>query len=150
MAAPKGNSFYLLRSKSGRNRKYNSDKTLLEACYDYFAECDSNPWYKNEAVKSGDAVGQIIKVPTARPYTLTGLFIFIGIDRKTWESYKSIDDFLPIITHVEDIIYTQKFEGAAVGAFNANIIARDLGLKDNTALEHSGSIVWNETKTYEK
>lgn len=136
MAAPKGNNFYLLRLKSGRDRKYESSDDLLLACYNYFEECDNNPWFKNEAVKSGDNAGKIIKVPTARPYTQSGMFIFIGIDRKTWSSYKNDEDFLPIITHIEEIIYTQKFEGAAVGAFNANIIARDLGLKDKTENEH--------------
>jgi len=31
--------------------------------------------------------------------------------------------------------YTQKFEGAAANLFNANIIARDLGLKDKQQYE---------------
>jgi hypothetical protein len=31
-----------------------------------------------------------------------------------------------------DIIYTQKFTGAAAGFLNPNIIARDLGLKEHT------------------
>lgn len=147
MAAPKGNSFYLLRSKSGRNRKYTSAEALIKACYEYFSEVDNNPWKKNEF---NSKANKIVQIPTARPYTLTGLFIFIGISRTTWETYKGTEDFLSVITHVEEIIYTQKFEGAAVGAFNANIIARDLGLKENSSVEHSGSIIWNETKTYEK
>jgi hypothetical protein len=132
MAAPIGNNFYLLRSKSGRNKKFNKPEALLQACYEYFESCDSNPWYKNEAIKSGDMTGTIIQVPTARPYTLRGLYVFIGIDRKTWDAYSARKDFTPITTHVEDIIYTQKFEGAAVGAFNANIIARELGLSEKT------------------
>ena len=37
---------------------------------------------------------------------------------------------MPIITRIREAIYQQKFEGASVGAFNANIIARDLGLAD--------------------
>jgi hypothetical protein len=32
-------------------------------------------------------------------------------------------------------MFAQKFEGAAVGAFNSNIIARDLGLIDRTELK---------------
>jgi hypothetical protein len=32
-------------------------------------------------------------------------------------------------------MYAQKFEGAASGAFNANIIARDLGLADKTEMK---------------
>ena len=138
MAAPTGNSFYLLRSKHGRNRKYESPDSLLEACYEYFTECETNPWYKNEALKGGDLAGEIIKIPTARPFTQTGLNIYIGVTRQTWDSYKDNKDFLTVITHVEEIIYTHKFEGAAVGAFNANIIARDLGLKENTDVTTKG------------
>ena len=33
---------------------------------------------------------------------------------------------------IEKTIYKQKFDGATAGSFNANIIARDLGLKDKT------------------
>jgi hypothetical protein len=33
------------------------------------------------------------------------------------------------------VIFNQKFSGAAVGAFNANIIARELGLADNQKVE---------------
>jgi hypothetical protein len=39
-------------------------------------------------------------------------------------------DFIHICTYAEEVIYTHKFEGAAVGAFNANIMARDLGLSE--------------------
>jgi hypothetical protein len=138
MPAPKGNQYYLLRTKHGRNKKYTDPKGLLAACYEYFEDCDSNPWFKKEALKGGDRAGEIIDIPTSRPYTKKGLCIFIGIDEKTWDSYKLMEDFLPVTTHVESIIYTQKFEGAAVGAFNANIIARDLGLKETTDLTTKG------------
>jgi len=58
----------------------------------------------------------------------------------TWKKYKEHKDFLDIITHIETIIYTQKFEGAAAGHYNANIIARDLGLADKKELDHSGTL----------
>ncbi|MFC0183379.1 terminase small subunit [Pseudarcicella hirudinis] len=49
--------------------------------------------------------------------------------------------FLEVITRIEEIVYVQKFEGAAVGAFNANIIARDLGLADKQNIDLSTDIV---------
>jgi hypothetical protein len=140
MPAPKKNSFYLLRSKNGRDQKYSDPKMLLEACYQYFTEVDNNPWIKKEPIRGGDSVGKLIDVPTARPYTKKGMCIFIGITLQTWENYRKQEGFLDIITHVEDIIYTQKFEGAAVGAFNHNIIARDLGLKENSNVNLAGSV----------
>jgi len=40
------------------------------------------------------------------------------------------DDFVGVTTRAEEVIYNQKFAGAAAGLLNANIIARDLGLSD--------------------
>ena len=48
---------------------------------------------------------------------------------------------MPIIHKIEEIIYNQKFEGAAVGIFNSNIIARDLGLSDKKDIDHRGSLI---------
>lgn len=143
MAAPKDNTFWKLRSKHGRDKIFSDPNVLLGECYAYFEHCDKNPWYKNEAIKSGEQVGKTVKVPTQRPYTLTGLYVFLNIDRKTWALYKDREDFIPVIAHVEDIIYTQKFEGAAVGAFNATIIARDLGLKDGQDFTTNGKDMYS-------
>ncbi|MCP6336015.1 DNA-packaging protein, partial [Klebsiella pneumoniae] len=67
--------------------------------------------------------------------TLSGLFLFLDIDRKTWEAYAKNKDLLPITTRVEDLIYEQKFSGAAADLLNANIIARELGLVEKKSVE---------------
>lgn len=130
MAAPEGNQFWRLRTKHGRDKDYETPEVLWEEIAGYFQWCDDNPWQKNEAIKSGDQVGKIISIPTARPYTLSGLCIYLGISQLTWKNYCKREDFVGVTTHAEEVIRTQKFEGAAVGAFNANIIARDLGLSE--------------------
>jgi len=134
MAAPAGNQFWKLRSKHGRDKLFSTPELLWEACAEYFNWCDAHPWWKNEAVKSGDMAGEIIKVPIARPYTLSGLCVYLGASASFWKDLKNnenlSEDFSAVITRVDEIMYTQKFEGAAVGAFNANIIARDLGLRE--------------------
>jgi hypothetical protein len=45
-------------------------------------------------------------------------------------------DFSKVLTHVREVIYNQKFTGAAAGFLNPNIIARDLGLVDKAKVEH--------------
>lgn len=65
-----------------------------------------------------------------RAMTIRGLCLYIGIARSTWQEYCKKDDFSAITTRVEDIIYSQKFEGAAADLLDSNIIARELGLKD--------------------
>jgi len=132
MPAPEGNQFWRLREHHGRSLEYKTPEEIWFSISEYLQWCDDNPWFKNEAIKSGEKVGDIVKVPTARPYTLTGMCIHLGISLVTWKEYCKREDFTYITTRTEEIIYTQKFEGAAVGAFNANIIARDLGLSDKS------------------
>ncbi len=127
MGAPEGNQFWKLRSKHGRDKIFESPEILWEACTEYFEATDARKWWKTEF--HGKDVEEC-KVPTDTPYTLTGLWVFLDIVKSTWYQYKEHKDFSTIVTRVEQIIYTQKFEGAAVGAYNSNIIARDLGLKD--------------------
>lgn len=132
MAAPKGNKFWKLRSKHGRDKLFASSDLLWEAATEYFTWCDKNPWIKKDWVGK-DAIP--VDRPTARPYTLHGLCLYLDVNTRYFEQFKrnlaeADQDFSTVITRIEETIYQQKFEGAVVGAFNANIIARDLGLAD--------------------
>ena len=145
MAAPKSNQFWKLRSSHGRDKLFASPELLMEACSEYFNWCDAHPWYKVEASKSPNTKKEerLIKVPTAIPYTLSGLCIYLGASESWWKEFRKnpnlSEDFLSVITRVEEIIRTHKFTGAAVGAFNPNIIARDLGMVDKT--ETTGTVI---------
>jgi hypothetical protein len=145
MSAPKDNRYWTMREKHGRDKDYDSDTLWTKAC-EYFQWCDDNPWHKNDFVRGGESAGTIVKLETARPYTLTGFCAFASISLRTFENYSKVEDvpenqdFLRVCTHIREIIFTQKFEGAAVGAFNANLIARDLGLTDKQETKFSADI----------
>lgn len=147
MAAPKKNQFWKLRSKHGREKLFETPELLWEAACEYFKWCDSHPWHKVEQAKmpgkaTKDKNGQpvfppnIIHIPTQRPYTLSGFCIYANASEAFWKNFrknKSLsEDFLSIIQSIEEIIRTQQFEGAAVGAFNGNIISRSLGMAEQT------------------
>jgi len=130
MAATKNNQWWKMRAKHGRDKIFSTPEMLWDACIEYFEATDKRKWNKIEF--KGTPLKKVL-VPTDTPYTITGLYIFLGIGKSTWNDYKNKDDykdFSDVISQVETIIYTQKFEGAVVGAFNSNIIARDLGLID--------------------
>jgi|ERR1041385_4294650 hypothetical protein len=154
MAAPKGNQFWKLRSEHGRDYLFATPELLELEISAYFNWVDGHPWYKVEAVKSGDLAGSLIKVPYARPYTLSGLCIYLNASENYWKEFRKrdglSDDFMAIISRTEEIIRTQKFEGAAVGAFNANIMARDLGLVDKTETKGTMLNINSEPLTAEK
>jgi hypothetical protein len=144
MPARKKNKTWTLRSSHGRGYTFKDADTLLSAAGEYFAWADNNPWYMNEPVKHGEHAGSIIKVPTQRPYTLEALVHFLDIDFTTWRLYKNRNDFKSSVDTIENFIYNQKFEGAAVGAFNANIISRQLGLSDKKDLTTNGESLNNQ------
>jgi hypothetical protein len=143
MPASKGNKYYMNRGKNGREKKFSSPDKLLQKAYEYFEYCDKHPWKKSEAIKSGDKVGKIIKVPTQCPYTIEGMCVHIGINKDTFYGYEACEDFSDVITHVREVIEANQLEGAIVGAYNANIIARKLGLVEKTDLTTGGKPVYS-------
>lgn len=134
MAAPKGNRFWEARSSHGRNPKFESPDDLLNACCEYFQWVEDNPLWE---MKAFSYQGEVKQEPIAkmRAMTLSGLCLFLDIADSTWQLYRAREDFMAVTTRAEKIIYDQKFSGAAADLLNANIIARDLGLKDRQEVE---------------
>ncbi len=134
--APKENQFWKLRSRHGRDKIFASPELLWKTACEYFEWCDTHPLLE-VSIKGKDNTE--VAIPKLRPYTLRGLCLYIGCN----ESYinaleQSLNasnkndskEFVEVITRIRDVIYTQKFEGAAVGLFSYNIIARELGLTE--------------------
>lgn len=141
MAATKGNKFWELRSKHGRKKLFESPELLWGAACEYFQWCDDNPWTRVETTVKGHNK-DTKTIPTQRPYTIAGFCIYCDASRAWWKEFKAAnhEDFLLVTARIDEIIYKQKFEGATVGAFNANIIARDLGLIDKTDVNNNTTV----------
>lgn len=145
MAAPKGNKFWMARTKHGRDKLFASPDALWEACCEYFEWVEENPlWEAKAFAYQGDIKQE--NLPKMRAMTISGLCLFLDIDRSTWTAWKTDKDFSAIISRAEEVIYSQKFAGAAAELLNPNIIARDLGLTDKQDLNHSGKMEVTEIK----
>lgn len=142
MAATVGNAWWKLRAKHGRDKIFENDTTLWGAAVEYFEATDSRKWVKKDWVGKD---GREVLRETETPYTISGLCLFLDIDNQTWANYRANKDFFGVVTRIESIIYTQKIEGATVGAFNANIVARELGLADKTESKISSDMQVNIT-----
>lgn len=125
--------------KLGRPKNIKDPEELLGHFQNYVTEVDENPFLKKEVMKGGPAAGKIIEVPTIRPYTWAGFdsYLFINGILAKLEDYKANKEnrytaFADVLAWIGKAMYAQKFDGASVGAFNANIIARDLGLAEKT------------------
>ena len=132
--------FYKKRASVGRPRLFEDPKSLAQAFLEYTSHVDSNPQIEEDFVGGGFNAGQKVFLHRKRPYTINGFCIFIDAHQDWWNEFKrrlKKDDprdkeFSGVMARIEQVCYSQKFDGAAAGFFNANIISRDLGLKDST------------------
>jgi hypothetical protein len=120
------------KKKVGRPRLYETPEELLSDCEDYLTETSNRKWIKKDWVGK-DAIP--VDRETDAPFTMTGLYVFLDIDPETWANYRKREEFFGVCTRIERIITTQKVEGAAVGAYNANIVSRLEGLADRKEVE---------------
>lgn len=141
MGAPKGNNYWEFRNKNGRDFKY-TPELFWEEAIKYFEWISVKVWNKKDPIKSGDLAGSLIDVPTQTPMSIESFCIFADISTETFRNYESKEesykDFFEVTTRIRSIIESQQFEGATVGAFNPNIIARKLGLQDKTDITSGG------------
>lgn len=141
MSAPFGNDFWTMREKHGRDRVVESPEKLWAAAKLYFKHVDDNPEMELD-FRGKDATEVLL--PKKQPYTMHDLCLFLGVNTEYFRQFKSSiegrtdeksKDFSRVIRDIEDTVYSQKFKGAASGFFNANIIARDLGLADKSEIK---------------
>lgn len=136
--AMQGNKWWNLRSKHGRDKLFATPQLMWEAAVEYFEYVDSHPEYMVKPMVTSQGAGEgsqveMVHVPVRQPYTMHGLCLYLDCSTGYFRAFKATSkdkDFLAIIAKIEEAIYKQKFDGAASGFFNTNIIARDLGLID--------------------
>ena len=149
MPAPKGNQYWKKADpdKHGGQREYTAT-SLYKIALEYFDTEHENVWTKTQAIKlqvGKEQKIELIDVPeVANPFTLEGLCLYAGISTETWRRYRDSKDLCGVTSWAETVIRKNQLDGAMVGVYHQNIIARLLGLADNTNLNHSGSINFAE------
>lgn len=133
MAAPKGNVYYQL-AKNFVNPKTYTPLQLWEIAIEYFEWVPKNPLYEQKVFSNGKRM----KVAKMRAMTISGFCLFACISRDTLNRWEKEEAFSDICVRIKDIIYQQKFEGAAADLLNPAIIARELGLADKKDITTDG------------
>lgn len=153
MSAPEGNQYWKFRDKHGPDFKY-TEESLWKEAVSYFEWISRQVWNRKDAIKSGESAGTLIDIPTSTPMSIKGFCIYADITEQTFLNYQSNEDpwkgLFEVSMRIRQIIETQQFEGATVGAYNPNIIARTLGLSDKVQQEHSGEIKTGDAIDYSK
>ena len=126
-------------------KKYiETPEKLWELFTKYVQHEQDNPMYKVDyAGKDGDTK----HTPLQTPITFEGFECWLA-DEGVIENlthYRANTDgayneYRSIITRITTNCFAQNFKGAAVGLFNANIIAKKLGLIDRTENTHKHEV----------
>lgn len=116
---------------------------LWQRSCEYFDYIDENPlWVEKPMTEDGIIVNHTYYKP--RPYTMEGLAVYLCISRSWFRtfkhSHKNTEDprklmFLAVITEIEQIVFTQQYEGATADIFNSNLVARYLGLVEKQEID---------------
>jgi len=160
----KGNNFWKLRESSGRKPLFSHPSELWNLAQEYFEYAFKRTWDKQEWVgKDGIEVSRKMLLP----FSKEAMCNYIGITVHSFNNYKQKKgkhlqehetnennisntneigiieaqneiDFFHICTRIEQIIFQQQYEGATVGVYNANIVARKLGLTDKQDITSGG------------
>jgi hypothetical protein len=142
MGAPKGNEFWKMRSKHGRDTLFASPELLWESACEYFEWCNSNPIVSSKNTASTNGSSNEIK-EFQRPFTRQGLFFFLKCSEDWLRNFKKecSEDFLRVVIAIEQTIDNQQIEHSLVGIFNANLTARIQGIKDQTDVTTNGQSI---------
>ena len=146
MSAPEENTdlpFWKQRHRNaGRPKLFESPEMLREAADEYF-EITAARFWKEQKLSNG---GKVVEMKISPPFTLAGFCLFVGASRHWWNEMKAREEkakdsqFLEVIRYISETIELQQFEGASIGAFNANIISRNLGLVDKKETEVKATV----------
>ena len=119
-------------------------KKLWELFTNYVDKEARSPLYRRDYVgKDGDERDTPLQVPI----TFEGFECYLadeGIIQDLGDYSKNdgnrYNDYAPIITRIRKNCFVQNFKGASVGLFNANIIAKKLGLIEKSEAQITANV----------
>lgn len=120
----------------GIHKKIESPEKLLKYFREYKEHEENNRLFKIEYVgREGTRVDTPLHYPLSMEAFKSWLFINgIISDLSDYVKNKEerYDDFTPIIAHIKEFIFAHNFKGASVQLLNPNLIARQLGIKEQS------------------
>ena len=135
----------LFENLRGRKARY-SPEDLAEEFKKYIADLEENQIevetnYRYQTSNDERRQQRRTQRYARPPKILDFVTRWLGMTHQWWYSLpngKRGADYEAVIERITQYCYDTKFDGAVVGLYNANIIARDLGLKENIAVsKHS-------------
>lgn len=146
------NLFVPFNAKVGRPRKFANPQALLKAFHDYLEDRKSRPLVSKESEYGDVGESSISKTREKmknHPLSIVDFCVYLGCSRNWWNELPS--EFLGVKNRISDYIFSYQLKGAETGEFNANIVARELGLADKKEITgESINIIVNSPEEREK
>ena len=118
-----------------KHKYIQTPEILWEYFKAYVKHESDNPMIK---VEYAGKDGEQRNTPLETPITFEGFECYLAdqeiitdLGHYSANTDGAYDDYRTIITRVKNNCFVHNYKGAAVGLFNANLIARKLGIKDN-------------------
>lgn len=141
MTIPQDELFWTRRTPfSGGAKAYSSPEELWDAACEAFNWLHAHPLREQVLFHNK---GEVIKTfqTKMRPFTWGNVSMLMGMTENGLKRYREVPMFAEVMEVIETVMNTQKFEGAASGLLNANIISRDLGLIDKQQVDSKTTVV---------
>jgi len=153
-----GNNSWWDRMKNGRDKFFATPEALLAEINDYFETASNNPMFQKEEWRTVNGKLKKVSIGLANVFTMEGLCVHLGVSTaylavfaiKLLDSDPMKAEFLKVIDYAKQVIYNQKFTGASSNTFNANLIAYDLGIRNEQAGAATAGIIINIDKEEKK
>lgn len=117
--------------RPGKDRVFQTPADLMDAAIEAFTWLHTHPKRKQVIFHNKGAITKTYET-LERPFSIHAVAMCMGISLQCLNGYRERPEFAEALAWIDGVIYTQKFEGAAVGTLNANFIARDLGMADRS------------------
>lgn len=126
-----GKHIWNRKSTKGKKATFNNSQELWRAACEYFEWATENPLIEEKPMNIAGAL-VMAQVNKPRVFTFAAMCLDLDVSYSTYKGWRNDESLSEACDWIDNVIYTQKFEGAAAGIFNAGIISRDLGLADRT------------------
>ena len=137
MAAPKGNQYWKnVNFKTGRKSAFETPEEMWDLAVEYF-EDNSESVIEEERLFHYQGMVTRKMASHVAPMSIRAFCLFANMAESTFYRYAATEEFKEVTQAIKDVMNQQKFDGAAVGLYRENIIARELGLADKT--DHTSS-----------
>lgn len=130
--------FVPFKAKLGRPPKY-TPRELLDKFQEYIADRQGRPIIITKETSGNNGnydTSSVTNEPHPQLLSIADFCVFLGTSRNWWNELT--DDFLGVKDYIRTYIENFQLKGATAGIFNANIVARLLGLADKKEIQATG------------